>query len=1087
VAALAARREIASLELLYSGSTPLHAIIANARSFRRDAGFADRAGPPFSAKENAAVHATRALAGLGLALALDQPTEEPWRTALAWYTEARGWAAAEPWIPRHVVGKHPRLAELLANAGDECPAGALLTAAMTLQALASTEARRPRQAGVTVLLVRSGKGVRGDLKMSVARGLPAAFVPDPEQMSLFAGDPAFQQSLDRAWSQAGGPQVGGTVLWSIEEAEGPSRQINGESAGAAFAVTLGEIRRLSRPLARARVIRRLRSSNAVVGRIDDLGYLQGVEGYEGKLDALGEHSRVIVPVADADKASKADLKHAEIVAAAHWKEAASKARRPSAKVLFGQGLVGAVLAGVVAVGLVTGVFRHDLHDATLMNLSKALAAKSNATVAVNLRDADVYALAAWQAWETTEAHGSLLSREADPYLGSFAERANFVVTTLAISPDGRLLAVGGARSPQERPSSVTLWDIASRKLLAVFPVPGFVENVTFSADGTTLAEISTTTVRTLRIWSVSTHRPLPDPVNETGVVTSMAYSPDGQFLAVGMLIPPGGHRRISIATVPAVIDLWNPATHRLTRRISGLSGPIWSLDFSDDGRLLASGDDHAARLWDPDTGKQRAVLTDHGASVQSVQFEPGGSRILATAGPDRMIRVWNAVTGALYLKRPTGSSVPAFAFSPGEPYLYTASDFYDISRINLITGNVAGDPIRPQLPVVHMAFSPDGRVLVLGGLKGSLAALDIEGRTFYNPDGSSLTAAAVDRGGLLAATGTAAGHIQLWRVQDPAAVVTWSAGHNQDVMSAAFSPDGWRLAVGTSACRVLIWDFRHARRLADLNNARRVADLAAPGVSESSRFLHLAFSPDGKTLATYCSNNFQPTSPAVAMVWDARTFKLLAEFRPPGAVQAGDMAFSPDGRTLALDTGTGTVLLWDTRLRQVTGQLSVGGGIHDALAFSPDGSLLAISDDEPDDVAVRLWNVSTRSQITATSGGTSAFHSLAFSPDGSTLAGTSQDATVQIWQVPSLQPVAALSPPTPPLVTTGALVAYNGLAYTPNGQTLLTAGSDGTAQVWQLNPSRVVRDLCDALRGPQLVAQWQELASNAGSDPCPPG
>src|SRR5262249_34875471 len=155
---------------------------------------------------------------------------------------------------------------------------AALTAAATLQALASAATRR-RQASLTVLLARSGEGVRAALRMSVVNGLPPGLVPDPEQMSLFTADPEFQRSLERAWSQVGALKARRTGLWSIEEKEGPSRQINGESAGAAFTATLDEIRRLSGRLAGAHVIRRLQSSNAIVGRIDDLGYLQSVEGY----------------------------------------------------------------------------------------------------------------------------------------------------------------------------------------------------------------------------------------------------------------------------------------------------------------------------------------------------------------------------------------------------------------------------------------------------------------------------------------------------------------------------------------------------------------------------------------------------------------------------------------------------------------------------------------------------------------------------------------------------------------------------------------------------------------------------------------
>ena len=66
-------------------------------------------------------------------------------------------------------------------------------------------------------------------------------------------------------------------------------------------------------------------------------------------------------------------------------------------------------------------------------------------------------------------------------------------------------------------------------------------------------------------------------------------------------------------------------------------------------------------------------------------------------------------------------------------------------------------------------------------------------------------------------------------------------------------------------------------------------------------------------------------------------------------------------------------------------------------------------------------------------------------------------------------------------------MAYNGLAYSPNGRTLVTASSDSTAQVWDLSPGDEVRNLCDALGGPQLASQWQQLAPSPGPDPCPPG
>jgi WD40 repeat protein len=760
---------------------------------------------------------------------------------------------------------------------------------------------------------------------------------------------------------------------------------------------------------------------------------------------------------------------------------AAARRRRGRRYRYGAAALVTVLA--VVAGLVAAHYGGIANARQRITVADNFAVDSDDATGTNLAYADLYALAAWQTHQTLQSRSSLLSREADPYLGSFAEPAQFTVAALAISPDGRLLAVAGTPNPEDvRRSSVQLWDIATRRQLAAFAVPGPVRTVTFSPDGTTLAATPATASGNLQLWSVGTHRELPDPVAEKGVITSIAYSPDGRLLAVGELIPPYSRhgRLLALADVPAVIDLWDLTTHRMVRWLGPLSGPVWSLDFSDDGRLLASGDDdHTARIWDTATGAQRAVLTGTAAPVEAVQFEPGGGRILATGGPDGTIRVWNAITGAPYLRVPTSGATTAFAFSPGEPYLYTDLDFNDVSRVDLFTGNEAGSPIRLQQPVTQMAVSPDGRILVLGGPQGSLAALDIEGRTFYDPDRSPLTAVAVDRWGHLAAAGAEDGNVELWDIRDPAGAVTLRAG--QDVVSVAFSPDGWHLAVGDDNCHVTIWDFQNARRLVDLNNARRVAYLAAPGTTGGNRLLYLAFSRDGKTLATYCSTNASPGS-AVAILWDTRTFKRLATYRPPGALFAGGMAYSPDGRTIALDTGIGSVVFWDTRLHRVTGRIFVGQGTHDTLAFSPDGRLLAITAAN----TVQLWNVARRVRVAVTSPNTSQFRDLGFSPDGSTLAGTSQDATVHIWQVPNLQLIDSLSPPTPPLATGSAPAEYNGLAYTPDGRTLVTASSDSTAEVWDLSPGDEVRNICDALHGPQLASQWRQLAPSPGPDPCPP-
>jgi hypothetical protein len=75
----------------------------------------------------------------------------------------------------------------------------------------------------------------------------------------------------------------------------------------------------------------------------------------------------------------------------------------------------------------------------------------------------------------------------------------------------------------------------------------------------------------------------------------------------------------------------------------------------------------------------------------------------------------------------------------------------DVDRYDLATGTLSGSPIRLELQVGQMQFSPNGRTLVIGGVQGSLAALDTGGRTFYEASDSPLTSAALNPAGYLAA------------------------------------------------------------------------------------------------------------------------------------------------------------------------------------------------------------------------------------------------------------------------------------------------------------------------------------------------
>jgi WD40 repeat protein len=284
------------------------------------------------------------------------------------------------------------------------------------------------------------------------------------------------------------------------------------------------------------------------------------------------------------------------------------------------------------------------------------------------------------------------------------------------------------------------------------------------------------------------------------------------------------------------------------------------------------------------------------------------------------------------------------------------------------------------------------------------------------------------------------------------------SGHEYGVLTAAYSPNGQHIATIGIDGTAHVWDAASGAEL-----------LSMPGTTEPGDALgsqRLAYNPDGSRLVTGDRN--------LVKIWDAATGVAIDTFSGhTGEVWA--VAYSPNGERIASAGVDATARIWDA----ATGEPMIILAGHEAeiegLAFSPDGDRLATASD---DGTIKVWNTSSGEIIRELVNPSGPFFSVAYSPDGQYLT-SGNDSRITVWEAETSRKVLTIpvvggniifSPDGKRLAAqTGSVAklwdAHTGLeqltlaghadwimslAFSPDGERLLTTSLDRSARVWDV-------------------------------------